>query len=352
VSGAGVRPAFLDPFLKEDVMGGSYWSDEFYRARENVRAATGKSAFAYHDALRSVPVRMHKAHAKMDPKGVRVRESRDSAAHPNSKAIAVLFDVTGSMGQIPIVLQKKLAELMGLLIRKGYVEHPQILFGAVGDATCDRVPLQVGQFESGIEMDDDLGRLYLEGGGGGQKTESYELAAYFMARHTAIDCFEKRGEKGYLFLIGDEQYYPRVKRKEVEAIIGDKLQGDIPVRELFAELRKRWEVFYLIPSGASHGGDPEIRRAWQNLLGQNVIALDDPAAVCETIALSIGLCEGRVGLDDGLADLRDVGVGAPVVDAVSTALAPLARHVADRQGVTVAGTLPALAGAGGSLMRF
>jgi hypothetical protein len=332
-------------------MGGSYWSDEFYREREDLCAATGKSAFTYHDSLRSVPARLRKAHAKVNPLGVRMRESRDSTAHPNSKAIAVLFDVTGSMGHIPVILQKKLAELMGLLIRKGYVADPQILFGAVGDATCDRVPLQIGQFESGIEMDDDLGRLYLEGGGGGQKTESYELAAYFMARHTSIDCFEKRREKGYLFLIGDEQFYPCVKRREAAAVIGDKLQGDIPVRELFAELQQRYEAFYLIPAQASHGGDPEIRQAWQALLGQNVITLEDPAAVCEAIALSIGLCEGRVGLDDGLADLRDVGVKEPVVEAVCTALAPLARHVADRHTATVTGTLPALAGAGG-LMRL
>jgi hypothetical protein len=333
-------------------MGNSRWSDEFYRAREDYRATTGTSAFAYTDALRSVPSGRRKTHDKMNPKGVRWRESRDSAAHPTSKAIAVVFDVTGSMGQIPVILQKKLAELMGLLIRKGYVEHPQILFGAVGDATCDRAPLQMGQFESGIEMDDDLGRLFLEGGGGGQKTESYELAAYFMAQHTAIDCFEKRREKGYLFLIGDEQYYPHVKRREIAGVIGDKLPEDIPVRELFTELQQRYEVFYLIPSQACHGGDPAIRRAWQDLLGQNVIALDDPAAVCEAIALSIGLCESRVGLDDGLDDLRDVGVADGVVDAVSTALAPLARHVADRHAVTVAGTLPALEGAGGSLMRL
>ena len=59
------------------------------------------------------------------------------------------------------------------------------MFGAIGDATCDRAPLQVGQFESDNRMDDDLGRILLEGGGGGQKTESYELAMYFMARHTA-----------------------------------------------------------------------------------------------------------------------------------------------------------------------
>lgn len=306
-------------------MGSSRWSDDFYAAREADRAATGKSAFAYHDALSSLPASARAVHDKMDPRKARLRESRDSDAHPNSKAIAVIFDVTGSMGSIPITLQKKLGELMNLLIMKGYVEHPQILFGAVGDATCDRVPLQVGQFESGIEMDDDLARLYLEGGGGGQTTESYELAAYFLARHTAIDCLEKRGEKGYLFLIGDEMYYPAISRKQVEAVIGDSLEADIPTPRLFAELNSKFQVFHILPTSASHGNDPAVRKAWQSLLGQNVLTLDDPAAVCETIALAIGLAEGKTDLDDALADLKDLGVAAPVTRSVSTALAPLAR---------------------------
>src|SRR5690606_17085408 len=107
-------------------------------------------------------------HPKLDPHGVTVRESRDSADHPEALAIAVLFDVTGSMGNVPRTLQTKLPDLLGLLLRKGYVEHPHILFGAIGDATCDRAPLQIGQFEADNRMDDDLERILLEGGGGGQ----------------------------------------------------------------------------------------------------------------------------------------------------------------------------------------
>ena len=125
----------------------------------------------------------------------------------------MLFDVTGSMRTVPRVLQTKLPQLLGLLLRKGYASDPQIMFGAIGDATCDRVPLQVGQFESDNRMDDDLGRIVLEGGGGGQMTESYELAMYFMARHTVTDCCEKRGRRGYLFIIGDELAYPQVKAR-------------------------------------------------------------------------------------------------------------------------------------------
>src|SRR5262249_26010298 len=161
-----------------------------------------------------------------------------SDEHPRSTPIAVLFDVTGSMGGVPRELVRKLPELYGLLLRKGYVEHPQVMFGAIGDATTDRVPLQFGQFESDNRADGDLLKMVLEGGGGGQTTESYELAAYFMARHTAIDSWERRGRKGYVFFIGDEQPYPQVDPLQVRELIGDDLAEAIGVDAIFAELSR------------------------------------------------------------------------------------------------------------------
>src|SRR3954467_14915938 len=159
-------------------MGGTRWSDDHYKERAKLRARAGKDAFEYDHAIKQGEAD-RKVHEKMNPRGVEVRESRDSEAHPESHAVGVLFDVTGSMQTVPRILQENLPRLMGLLLRKGYLDHPQILIGAVGDATCDVAPLQVGQFESGIEIEEDLGRLLLEGGGGSSITESYELALYF-----------------------------------------------------------------------------------------------------------------------------------------------------------------------------
>ncbi|HEY2793541.1 MAG TPA: hypothetical protein VGJ28_14350 [Micromonosporaceae bacterium] len=294
-------------------MGSGIWSTDVYDAAARMRAATGASAFAYSDSgARTV-------HPSLDPRGVTTRESRDSDEHPQTVSIAVLFDVTGSMGGVPRVLQQKLPGLLGLLLRKGYCTDPQILFGAIGDATCDRVPLQIGQFESDNRMDDDLGRIVLEGGGGGQQTESYELAMYFMARHTTLDCHDKRGRRGYLFIIGDEMAYPQVKRAEVERFTGDRIGEDIPTRAIVAELRRRYDVYYIMPSGSSYAGNHMILDHWRELLGQNVLELDNLDAVCETIALTVGTGEGSTDLATGLDDLLDIG--SPAASSVSTALA-------------------------------
>ena len=292
-------------------MGSGRWSTDVYEAATRLRGDA--SAFAHNDSgARNV-------HPALDPFGIGARESRDSAEHPASLAIAVLFDVTGSMGSVPRTLQAKLPQLLGLLLRKNYAKHPQILFGAIGDATVDRAPLQIGQFESDNRMDGDLERILLEGGGGGQKTESYELAMYFMARHTTIDCWEKRRKRGYLFIVGDEMAYPKVKPREVSAWIGDELAQPVPLKHLTAELTRSWDTYYILPEGASYAGDSQVLGFWRELLGQNVIELASLDAVCETIALTIGLGEDAIDLDAGLADLADVGSTAG--PAVSKALA-------------------------------
>lgn len=304
-------------------MGGTLWSDEHYRSRAKHRRATGRSAFEYDSDIRAQKVKAS-VHADMDPSKIRngIREARDSDKHPQSNAVAVLFDVTGSMGSVPRILQKNLCTLMGLCERKGYLSDPAILIGGVGDATCDIAPLQVGQFESGNEIEDDLSRLFLEGGGGGQQTESYELALYFLARKTAIDCFEKRGKKGYAFLIGDEMPYKRVKSHEVRKVFGDHLQADIPIQDIVREAQEKYEVYYILPNLTSYYDDPKIMRAWRKLLGQNVLKLEDPAGISELIASTIGLSEEAVGLDEIQADLSENGVKRNIAKAVTTALSP------------------------------
>jgi hypothetical protein len=303
-------------------MGGGSWSSDFYRDREVVRKNTGESAFAYHEEVKRTGVR--KVHAKMNPSGI-IRESRDSKEHPDSNAVAVVFDVTGSMQSIPIVLQKKLPSLMGILYERKYLPHPQVLFGAVGDFTCDKGSLQIGQFESDIRADDDMGRMWLEGGGGGSMEESYQLALYFFARHTSIDCFEKRKKKGYLFLMGDEMPYSKVTKREAKEICGDTLQEDISIEDIIKEVQAKYNLFFILPGGASNSGNALVRERWVKLLGQNVIQLDDPSGVCEAITMTIGLCEGTANLDSVKDDLKTAGSNAKDINTAAAALKDVAK---------------------------
>lgn len=317
-------------------MGSGKWSAKTYDAAKHYRATRGESAFAYSDSGAT------RVHGDLDPRGV-TREARDSAEHPESTPVAVLFDVTGSMRAVPRALQEKLPALLSLLLLKGYAADPQIMFGAIGDATCDRAPLQVAQFESDNRMDEHLGKIYLEGGGGGQKTESYELALYFMARHVQTDAWDKRRKRGYLFIIADETAYPRVKAREVAAVLGGQPGEDIALEAVLAEVQARWDTYYILPAGAGYEGDAEVLGFWRGLLGQQVIELADLDAVCETIGLAIGLAEDATDLDGGLADLASVG--SPAGGVVGKALAPLGA----RSPVVAQAAPPDLAGESGSV---
>ncbi|HRW05414.1 MAG TPA: hypothetical protein P5121_09985 [Caldilineaceae bacterium] len=303
-------------------MGYSHWSDSAYQQRQQQRQRTQQSAFTYDQQVRSSGI--VRVHPQMDPYCA-IRESRDSVAHPESVAIAVIFDVTGSMGTVPRILQTKLGKLMRLLTERGYLAHPQVLFGAVGDAYTDSVPLQIGQFESGLEMDDDLSKIYLEGGGGGQVHESYELALYFCARHTAIDCYERRQKRGYLFTIGDEKPYPAVLRDQVRQHIGDGLERDLTIEQIVAEVQERYEHFHIIPTNTAHGRSTDVQHRWRALLGERVLLLDDESAVCETIGLAIGLCEGTIyNLHSGISDLHSAGYDRNATTTAASALVPYA----------------------------
>jgi hypothetical protein len=297
-----------------------------YSARAAARTASGKSVFT-HDADVAAG-RADAVHPAMDVRKKRVREALDNADNPFSVPIAVMFDVTGSMRDIPDFLQKELGKLMGFVLGEGIVEYPQILFGAVGDAFCDQAPLQMGEFEADDALVEKcLSQIYLEGGGGGTHEESYDLALYFFARHVKTDAWEKRGTKGSLFLIGDENFYQTISADAVKRFIGEDIGQDLPTAQIAEELQRRWNVFLIRPGGTYHFDDPTIEAAWRKILPpQHVIRCPDKKQIVPLIAMTVGALAGRT-----LASSADA----------------LARHGFDKKLVVgAAGELTALASSG------
>lgn len=316
-------------------MGYSNWSNDAYS-----RLSTDRTTKTTNEVFTNTSA-IDKA---LNPKGVKFRESRDSKEHPNSNAVMVMFDVTGSMRELPAMFVKKLGNLMKLLIERGYIEDPQICFGAIGDANGDEAPLQVGQFESGLEMDQWLTKIFLEGRGGGASGseychETYENGIYFAARHTSMDCWEKRKKKGYLFLVGDEMPYDVVRKSHVARFIGDKIEADIPTSEIVKEARKTFEVFHIFINAGSYSREDyrDIQKVWKDLLGERSLTLDDPQFVCELIGATIGVNEGSE-LDEVESDLKETGASAKSVKSVSQALVPYTGASGGKSG-TVSGTL-------------
>ena len=276
-----------------------------------------------HDLPVQQVFRQSHAHALMSPYGVKLRECRDSAAHPDALGIVLALDVTGSMGTIPDLLaRRELPGFVKLLMDQG-IHDPQVLFMAVGDAFGDAAPLQVGQFEATAElMDQWLTWSWLEGGGGSGGRESYELALYFAARHTDMDCWRKRRKRGYLIMTGDEKPYPRLSQQVVRSVIGDELDEDLPVAVVVEEAQRAFEPFFLIPDLDRRAA---CERTWRDLLGDRVITMESPADTVAVAAGVVAISEGTIAdLDALAARLKERGHAKERIGAVMRALTPWA----------------------------
>jgi hypothetical protein len=254
--------------------------------------------------------------ANLNPHGVRVRESRDSDDNPHSTPLIVGIDVTGSMGMIADVLARKgLGTLFTAILDRKPITDPHLMFMALGDAGHDQAPLQVSQFEADNRIVEQLTQIYLEGGGGGNNYESYDLAWYFAAFHTEHDSMVKRGKRGYLFTVGDEEAPQPVTKAQIKRFIGDDLQADLSTRDLLEMVQRTYNVYHIVIEEGNHARMhlPRVKDSWRVLLGQHVISLADHTKLAETIVSAIEVAEGG----DAAASAHNWGAGGHIVhDAV------------------------------------
>ncbi len=288
-------------------MGSGAWSSSDSERTSRTYAAKSKEEVFEHTATRTLS-------ADLNPKDVAMRESRDSTAHPNSVGIAVFLDVTGSMGKYPdLLVRKKLPSLMETIIGKG-TPDAHVLFGAIGDHEVDSFPFQVGQFEAEAEPTHKwITSINIEQGGGSGNHESYILAWYFALNHFSLDCIEKRGEKGFIFTIGDERSFNEIPAKYISNIFGDAVQESIKDIDLLSQLQKNYNVYHLNLDESRD--NEENDNYWRPLLGQNYIKVKNWESLPETIATIVAVEHG--------SSVKDVteGFDSKVASDVSTALA-------------------------------
>ena len=258
-------------------MGGGRFSNEAY---EHLRKSKG-----YQNKSREEIFTARTIDPEMDPAKVLLRESRDSEEHPESLSIIVGLDVTGSMGFVPeLIVKEALPDLIGSLMEAG-IAHPQVLFMGLGDFVYDSAPLQVGQFESSAELLDRwLTRVYLEGGGGGNNQEGYNMAHLFAARHTAIDCWEKRKQKGFLFTIGDEPVFKDLPAEIIRKYTCTNEATSIGTEAIIKEAQEKYNVYHIHLEHNEWSKSDTRKGNWKELLGDHFIELPDYKRVAKRIA--------------------------------------------------------------------
>jgi hypothetical protein len=265
-------------------------------------------------------------HPLMSPRGVKHRESRDSPGHPRSLGVIFALDVSSSMEAIPVGLATRtLPTFMKALL--AVEPDAQVMFMAFGNAYSDRSPLQVGQFESEAHLVDRwLSLVHIESGGGGFG-ESYDLAMYFAARHTKMDCLEQRAKKGYLFMTGDEVAFEKLDPSIVRNVIGDEIPAPILGHDLVTELLRSFYPFFLVPDARRAG---QCHGMWAGWLHERAVVLERPEDTAIVAALLVAIQEGvcsdvaaierfaaeKLGLDADVAR-RVVGTVTPFAHALA-----------------------------------
>jgi hypothetical protein len=220
-------------------------------------------------------------------------------------SLIIALDVTGSMGDSAKLLYDKLPMLWGQLEQQGYLDDFSISFAAVGDCTCDGAPFQICDFAEGKKIDKWIEKLFLEGGGGGQQAESYETLAYYYANKTRFT--HPTAEKPFFFIIGDEAPYPTVTAESIKQHFGGKAQGDVPTKEVFDQIREKFNFKHIhVPYGNSEF-DKEIQHTWKKCIDDDLVKVSEPKAVVDVVLGTVAILSGKRTLEEYEQDMRARG---------------------------------------------
>jgi len=272
-------------------------------------------------------------HSELDPRGRTI--SCDSGT-----PIVVALDVTGSMGDWSKIIYDKMPMFFGQMIMHEYCSDPVIAFAGVGDAVCDKAPLQVTDFARGVAIENGLKKLWLEAGGGGAcygEQESYDLAVAFFAS-SAVSIPE--GQKGFFFITGDEGVYNPVPLPWMhkwapvaahEIFSQGSCRNQTP-NAIFERLKRRFHVFH-IKKPYTTARNIQILEQWQSLLGSShVIEIEDAKGIVDIMLGIMALVCHTRNLDQYITDMEERGQSIDRQAEIRRLLQPLADELVQPAG--------------------
>lgn len=252
----------------------------------------------------------------LDPRKFTIRESVDSIDNPESTPIIIGQDVTGSMDPVLDAMARTgMKTVCEEIYKRKPVTDPHICTLGIGDVEVDHAPFQATQFEADIRIFEQLEKLYLERGGGGNDFESYILAWYFAKYRTKTDSFGMRGRKGFIFTIGDEEITRRITAEHFRKFLGGEEMRTMTAQELFDMTFPEWNIFHVIVKQGSHASRyyDSVRKSWEDVIGvQRVISLDDHTKIGEVIVSTLEVASGKnlADVTESWSDDTSIVVGA------------------------------------------
>jgi ribosomal protein S27AE len=191
------------------------------------------------------------------------RRLRSESRNP----LVVAVDVTGSMANWPFEIFDRLPLFYNTLAQ--YREDLEVVFAAIGDAGVDRFPIQVTDFAKGYDLEQQLGALWGEGGGG-DAPESYGLFAHWLATHVEVP---NAADPPFLIVFGDAPMHEKVPGSQIQKWLGDHTK-DVDAVKTWQQLGQKWNTWFLRrPTGRK--GD-EVHVQWAKAVGEKkMLVIDD-----------------------------------------------------------------------------
>ena len=191
----------------------------------------------------------------LNPYGV-TRLCADSEEHPNTVPVILALDVTGSMGQTAVEVAAELNKIMTRLYEE--VNDVEFMIMGIGDFAYDDAALQVSQFESDIRIAEQLDKLWFEFGGGGNTYESYTAAWAFANTQVNLDCW-KRGKKGIIITMGDEELNPYIPPNAYNTYVGQQYSDtELNTSQLYDAVKDRFDIYHINVHHRTRGNEENI----------------------------------------------------------------------------------------------
>lgn len=275
-------------------MGFGNWTASAYNSYAD--STNYRSAKSAADVFTSTRKGRNYVHPDLDVRNIAIRESRDSDFNPSSTPVIFGLDVTGSMGSYAdLIAREALPELMSTILNERPITEPHLMFMGIDDANTmsgiNGTSIQMSQFEADIRILEALRNINLIGGGGGNDSESYDLAWYLAGTRTVHDRLQKRNLKGYMFTMGDEGVPRNIfDERSLTTFFGGEHADSVTTADMLEVASKMYHVFHIVIEEGSWWRSSNAREArgdWEELLGSNVLYLKDFRCLNELVLRAI-----------------------------------------------------------------